>query len=152
MSWTLEATTSSMPPVGRYVADIKDLSDPEPPQMTEYGDTDQVKFTFTIVKVVDSDDDDAEEYVGQDTYGWCNFTFGPRAKLRKWAQAALGREITDGENISRDDLVGKRVRLDIGLTKTGKRKVAELMPFTTKKKAPAPPPTADDLEEEEVLF
>lgn len=162
MAWAIEATTGSMPPFGLYIMECTEVGDPEPPQNTDFGDTDQVKFTFKILKVIDSDDEEAEDFVGQDTYGWANFTFGPKAKLRNWSAALIGREIEDGESVKPSQLIGQRARVTVGPTQTGKRKIATLMPFTTKSKngktktTNLPPPTDpegfEDADDEDEAF
>lgn len=136
MSWTQQATTNAMPPFGLYVMEVTEVGDPEMSDNTngEYEAKEQVKFTFKILKVIHSDDDEAEEFIGETTYGWANFTFGPKAKLRAWAQALLGREIEDGESVSGEMLIGKRATVTIGPTQTGRRKVATLMPYSGNKK------------------
>lgn len=140
-----------MPPFGLYVMECTDVGDPEPPQNSEFGDTDQVKFTFKVLKVVDSDDESAEDFIGEETFAWANFTFGPKAKLRQWASALLARPIGDGEPIAARDLKGKRVRVTIGPNQNGKPKITNMMPYTSDKKKKAPAtvaatPPANDFE------
>lgn len=67
-----------------------------------------------------------EGYEGNTLTGWSSTNFGPRAKARAWAEALIGRQITSGENISGDDLVGKECDLMITLKQSDRGTFAKI--------------------------
>jgi hypothetical protein len=50
-------------------------------------------------------------------YAWASAKFNESSKLFKWTQAALGR-LADDYNFNSDDLVGKRVQLNVIVKQT----------------------------------
>lgn len=157
MGW--EATTTAgfeMPPIGTYIAKCVDISEPFVSEL--YPDKEQVRLSFEIKKVVFSNDEDAEEYVGETVPGYANFAWGPKAKLRGWTEALLGRKLDDNVKIRSSDLIGKLAVIAIDLNKGNppKPKVEKVQPYTAKKNGkkqdPEPEPELEledlDLEDE----
>lgn len=99
-------------PVGFYVARLKAMEKQEA-RPSQFHDEPQetVKWVFTIEQVIDSNDDDAENKVGEELWGFTSISMGRKAKMRHWAEALLGRELEEDDALAADDLIGKRAKV-----------------------------------------
>lgn len=146
---TVEATVAG-PPAGIYVAEVFKIED----GITgEYGD--QLKFYFLIKKVIHSNDDSAEEWVGKEKWGWASDLLTPRSKLFKWTKQILNDPgLTVEDDIDLDDLEGKLCQITIGMNDNDTLTVTDVAAYVPKKKraakpGPEPEPQYDEFEEDD---
>jgi hypothetical protein len=151
MPWEATATASDIAPEGLYVMKTTEIGDPQESEGM-YGKQVQVRLILEIQKVIHSNDEDAEDYVGEDVYAWANFAWSPNAKLRAWSEAILDTELEEDETVSSDELLDRLVLVTIGKSKTGKLKVTDMQPYKAParkpKKAKAEPVETEDDEDE----
>lgn len=133
MGITMHATDSVEYEPGVYRARLQKVDEQESQFMDDATGEPKWQYIWTF-ELLD------EGYEGNTLTGWSSTNFGPKAKARAWAEALIGRQITSGENISGDDLLGKECDLMITL-KTGDRgtfaKVESVNPVRKKKKGEA---------------
>lgn len=148
MSFALPVATSGefeLTPAGLYVFELRELETGIAGN-PEFGGGERVKWIFDIVQVI-SGDEDSEDFVGKDFWAWTSFTMGRKSNMRAWAEALIGREIVDGEEVTSDMLIGQRMRANVGHYKkqsgdTGAKIVSALPQRKAKaKKSAVPPPT-----------
>ena len=167
-----EAGTSNLPPLGKYIAQVKPaelMEEQDNPFKSGYKQQ-QVKLPLQIKQVfsVDFEDDEeaAEEFVGQDAWAYANFinitpdgqrqmVFTPNSKLRIWCQSIAGRPIEDGEEFDFSEIEGKFAMLSVVLNKNGNPKVDDVSGYRPKRRkrkaSPAPEPEPEDDFEGELL-
>ena len=155
-SMTFTATSSNLPPMGLYIGKLTDIEDLGV-QEGQYGKQHQLRFIIEMTDIVDSDDEEfAGEYVGRDVWAYCNLTFGPRAKLRKWFQSIAGREIEDGEEVDAEEIIGKAVRFTIAENTMGNPTVSDVAGYRkaskgkAKRKKAKPAPEEYEFDDEDV--
>lgn len=157
MSFTLPAatdTTFEQCPEGLWIFRLASMEDGiigNP----EYGDKPRVKWVFEIERVIDANENEPtrdipnpkpiEDWIGEEFWGWSSKTMAKGATMRAWAEALLGREIPEGEQLKASDLIGKRGKATVGRGKTGRQKITSLLPAKSKPKAaPEPEPETDE--------
>lgn len=96
-------------PEGTYIVTLKAM-EKEFQQDGPYGPQDRVKWIFTINEVVDADDEESEGKVGEELWAFTSLKMGPKATMRKFTEALLGRTLDEDEEIGVDDLLGRRAR------------------------------------------
>lgn len=85
----------------------------------------QLQFQFVVLA------DDGSLTDGQ-TRGWCNATWGKKAKLVEWAQAILKNKCPkEDEPFDTDLLLKRKCDIVVEATPTGGTKVTKLYPFRT---------------------
>jgi hypothetical protein len=144
------------PPAGQYRVMLKEIDDIE----SSFDENGNWKWVFTIEDVINSDDDEAESFIGQELYGFSSKGLGPRHKARAWIEALMGQKLDEGEPVREDDLIGKRAVANVidykrtdGSDGTKIASEGGLSRFKGKKKAkPAPPPEDDDSDDDEMPF
>lgn len=101
-------------PVGLYIVRLKSLEQQEP-RPSQFSDEPQAtaKWVFTVEQVIDSNDEDAEEKVGEELWGFTSITMGKKSKMRLWTEALLGRAVTEDDDIPTTALIGKRAKATI---------------------------------------
>lgn len=136
--------TDNMTPEGLYLMSVKEIGEPEL-QDGPYGTSERIRWIFSIEEVLDdqSEDQNAEDYVGEEFWSWTSTAFGPNSNARKWVQALLGRQIENGEQISISEVVGKQAKITVGRNDNGNQKLVNIAPARVKKakkakRAPAP--------------
>lgn len=137
---------------GLYLASLKHIGEPEKKTSEKYGDSVQVRLVWLIEGVLD-DEEDNEEFIGEEVWDFCTWSTGKKAKLRARIDALLGRPFEDDEDLNVDDVLGKRVKLNVehytkGNGDTG-QKVASALAYRTKKKRR---PVEDDEDGDEIPF
>lgn len=154
---TLGTATNTMagvsPPVGQYRVSLKKIDDVE----SSFSEDGNWQWVFEIEDVINSDDDEAEEFIGQELFGFTSKGLGPRHKARGWIEALLGRKLEEGEAVAEDDLIGAKAVANViphtrqdGTESTKIASEAGLTRYKAKKKSkPAPPPVDDDEDTEE---
>lgn len=130
--------TGSSIPIGTFIVRLKEMVKEE--QVAgPYGDADRVKWIFGVEQVVDSDDDTAEDRIGDDLWAFTSLSMGRKAKMRAHAEALLGRPLDEDEQVGVTDLVGKRAKASvvphIKQDGTATTKLGSLMPYKAKKAA-----------------
>jgi len=141
----IEKTDGPAPiPMGEYPATIKahELVD------GQYGK--QLKFTFDLGVVTDTNGDDRECTLST----WRNLTLNPKSKLWELAIAAGIELDEDSEGMDVDDLIGRRVLLGVDLyvkkeDGTERNKVISVKPPRKKAAKPAKPTPKDDEDEDD---
>lgn len=104
----------------------------------------KLEFKFNVIDVPDAMRDEYSEVVGGPIWGSVSARFSehPDNKLRQWAEALFGIELSVGYELDTDDLIGKRARAAItNYTKRdgGKaHQVDTLFPLTAYASASAP--------------
>ncbi len=86
-----------------------------------------VKYFFTVLD---------EEHAGRSLKGVTSTAFNPKSKSWAWIHALLGRPIERGEEIELDDLVGRKVVLDIDHQQTDRgtfERIAGVRPIRKRK-------------------
>ena len=155
---TLGTATNTMagvsPPAGQYVVSLKSIEELE----SDFGP--QWRWVFEIKSVIHSSDDEADEYVGEDLWGFSSQGLGPQHKARKWIEALLQRKLEEGEAVEEEDIIGKLAVANVvdherkdGTQSTKIAQEAGLTPYKKKGKkkqaAPEPEPDDDDSDESE---
>lgn len=147
---TVNNTVFNLIGEGLYLATLKDVGEPRTTVSPKFGEQTQVRLIWHIEGVLDGEDDN-EEYIGEEIWDYCGWTMGKKAKLRQRIQAALGRDLEEGEELNTDDILGKRVKLNIEHYSkedgTKGQKVASAMAYRTKKKRRPVDPTDEDIDE-----
>lgn len=87
---------------GVYPGKLKEISEGS----GEYGDF--LRFEWTVL-----DDDGAETDTA--ISGLCNPLLNSRSKLGAWAQAHLGEDLSVGQELDLDNLIGKKVMLTVSV-------------------------------------
>ncbi len=137
------AQTSNLPPVGLYLMRLTDIEDLGV-QTSQFGDQHQVRLILNVERVIDCDDEVADEYIGLDVFGYANYVFTPRAKLRGWCEAIAGRKIEDGEEFDSSEIEGKLCKVTIGLNDNGNPKVSDIATYKAPRRKKKPQPVEDD--------
>ena len=147
---TLGTATNTMagvsPPAGQYVVSLKSIEELE----SDFGP--QWRWVFAIESVVYSSDDEAEEFVGEDLWGFSSQGLGPQHKARKWIEALMQRKLEEGEPVEESDLIGRKAVANVvdherkdGTQSTKIAQDGGLSPYKKKgKKKPAPQPEPED--------
>lgn len=107
-------------PIGRYICRLDVLAKEKPTQFTKEDDPPRIRFEMTVVGVIDSDDRrKARDLMraGEKMLAWTPLNMGPRAWFRLWAEALLGRELAEKEQIQINDLVQRQVKVDVSAYK-----------------------------------
>lgn len=115
MSFTLPTandTEFQLVPPGLYVFRLKEMEGGIPGN-PEFGDKPRVRWVFTIEDVIDADDDEADEFIGQEFWAFTSETMGKKATMRAWVEALIGRTVTEDDEITSDDLIGQRARCTV---------------------------------------
>lgn len=153
MARTLGTVTNSVggvaPPAGQYVVSMARLEDAD----GEFGP--QWKWIFEVEQVIHSNDDEAEDFIGEELHGYTSTGLGPRHKARAWVEALMGQKLDEGEAVEEADLIGRKAIANVIEYKrndgTEATKIATeggLSPYKKKsKKKSAPPPEPEDEED-----
>lgn len=101
-------------PVGLYLVRLKAMEEQEP-RPSQFHEEPQatMRWVFVIEEVIDSNDEEAEEKVGEELWGFTSITMGKKAKMRAWSEALLGRPMADKEKVTDEMLVGKRAKATV---------------------------------------
>lgn len=99
-------------PVGLYQVRLKDLIE-ETIQNPRFGDGNRIRWVFLIEDVIDSDDDKADEKVGEELWAWTSYSMARKATARKYAEALNGEPIADDVEFDIEQLKGKRAKANI---------------------------------------
>lgn len=130
------------------VADIKERE-----VTSTKGNWMKLEFKFVVTDIPDALMEEYAEVVGSNIWGSVSARFSehPDNKLRHWAEALFGIELTVGYELDTDDLLGKKARAAV--TNYTKRdggtahQVGELFPlgnpFSNKASAPSAPTNAN---------
>lgn len=163
MATTLGIATDQQgtaPPAGSYRVKLKAM---ETDIESDFNPDGQVKWIFSVEDVIHSNDDDAEDFIGEEIHGYSNQSssgYGSKAKTRIWYEALLGRRLEDNEPMSIEAVVGNQAVVNVvdherkdGTATTKIAQEGGVSPYKAKKKkAAAPPPDDDDEETEDVPF
>lgn len=143
-------------PEGLWVLKLKSMErgiqgDPQ------YGGGERVKWIFEIERVIDANENEPtrdnpnpkpiDDWIGEEFWGFTSLSMAKKATMRAWAEALLGREIGEGDELNASELIGKRAKATVGRTDTGRQKITSMMPI---KQKPKPQPEPED--DEEALF
>jgi hypothetical protein len=139
------------PPAGQYVVSLKEIEAIE----SDFGP--QWRWIFQIKSVVYSSDDEAEEFIGEDLWGFSSQGLGPSHKARKWIEALMQRKLEEGEEVEESDIIGQLAVANVvdherkdGTQSTKIAQDGGLSPYKKKgKKKPPPPPVDEDDDEDE---
>ena len=140
------------PPAGQYVVSLKEIE----PLESDFGP--QWRWIFSIKSVVYSSDDEAEDFIGEDLWGFSSQGLGPQHKARKWIEALMGQKLEEGYEVDEEDIIGKLAVANVvdheRKDGTASTKIAQdggLSPYKKKgkKNKPAPEPVEDDDSEED---
>ena len=138
MSFTLPKASNSSGaaiPVGLYLVTLKHM-EMEHREDGPYGPQDRVKWIFTIDEVLDADDDDALDKVGEELWSFTNSSMHVKATMRGYVEALLGRAVDEDEEVSTADLLGKRAKASVvPHTKQDGTKTTKLGTLTPYKRA-----------------
>lgn len=144
---TVEATVSG-PPAGIYIAEVGKVEDGID---GEFGA--QVKFYFVIKKVIHSNDDAADEWIGKEKWAWASDLLTPRSKLFKWAKQILNNPgLTVEDDIDLDDLEGRACQITISMNDNDVLTVSDVAAYVPKKKRAAKPKPEPEPEPEDDEF
>lgn len=159
MSFTLPTVsdaTFEQCPQGLWVFRLKGMEDGIEGR-EEFGGRERVKWIFEIVRAIDAEENEPtsenphprsiDDWVGDEFWGFTSKPerLTPRATMRAWAEALLGREITERDTLRASDLIGKSAKATVGRGQTGRQKITSLMPI----KRAAKPQPVDDLDEKD---
>lgn len=146
-------------PEGLYVVQLKHV---EKAESTFNPGTEHLKWIFTVRAVIDSNDDAAEDAVGEELWGFSSLGGTLRHKARKWAEALRGKPYAEGEAMAVSELIGCYAKATVvphtkqdGSETT---KIESLAPHKTtrrSKRAPEPAPEPvieDDEDDDDLLF
>lgn len=97
------------PPAGVYAATCKAIEE----SGGQFGPS--YKWVWELVEVLSTEDDDtAEEFIGEEIWGWSSQSASTQGKFVKWAAAHLGQQmLSSGQVVDTDDFIGATVRLTI---------------------------------------
>lgn len=135
-------------PPGLYVMSVKAMEriEPKPDQPSQFEgkvDGPRVKWVFSIDRIIDVDDEDADALVGEEFWAWTSLSMNIKSTMRTWSSALLGRPIEDGERVTPDMLMDKAAKVTvISYTKLNGnegRKVGSMTPMRTAKAGQAAP-------------
>jgi hypothetical protein len=136
-------------PEGLYVMELKDLVQEDAASMPnpKYKNSGpRIRWIFTIKRVIDSNDPEAHDQVGEEFWAWSSLAMGRKATMRKWSEALLNRQLSEGEQITPTHLLGKRCKATVSLymKETGEQgtKITSMLPFVPQARATAQPPPA----------
>ena len=157
MSFTLPTATEGTfeeCPQGLWVFRLKAMEDGIEGR-EEFGGGERVKWIFEIVRVIDANENEptrdipepkpVDDWIGEEFWAFTSKSMARRATMRAWAEALLGREITERDNLSASHLIGRSAKATVGRGQTGRQKITSLMPI---KRASKPQPV-DDLDEKD---
>lgn len=112
----LPAVTESeftVTPEGVYIMSLKDFEDGIEGN-PQYGGGERCRWVFTIERVVSAlDDEAAAEQVGEEFWAWTSKTMSTRSNMYKYITALVGRPLAAGEQIDTDDLIGRKVKVNV---------------------------------------
>ena len=140
-------------PEGLYQFRLADMENMGPGQAfdNEREPKDRIKWVFEIESVI-SGDEEAEERVGEQVWFFTSLSMHRKSTMRAWCEGLIGREIAEGENVSADDMIGKRGRANIvhykKLTGDTGHKIASLLKPVNKKRAAKPEPVEAEADED----
>lgn len=139
-------------PEGDYLVQFKDVVLED----SKFSDDGQFHWYFTIKRVMHSPVDDAENFVGEELWGFSSTGLGPKHKARKWVEALIGRTLEDKEEVTIELLSATRaiatVEEETLPDRTTRTKLTALKPYkkaSSKQAAPAPEPDDDDEDEDD---
>ena len=132
-------------PPGLFLMKLKDMERAEGRDFTTGEPTERMRWIFTIERVIDCDDEEADSLVGEEFWAWTSITMGRKAHMRAYVEALLGRPVEPEEEITSDDLLGRRLKATVAAyTKQNGEpgtKISGVVPV----KAVAPKPAAADI-------
>lgn len=105
-------STGASIPEGLYGVTLKEMQK-EHVEDGPYGPQDRVKWIFTVNEVIDANDDEAEQKVGEELWAFTSLSMGKKAKMRAFAEALLGRALDEDEEIGTADLIGRRAKANV---------------------------------------
>lgn len=137
------------PPAGVYAAVCKGIT----PDTGQFGDS--YKWVWELSEVLSTEDDDtAEDFIGEEIWGWSSQSASTKGKFVKWAAAHLGVVALDkGDSVDTDDFIGATVRLLLESTTkddgTSGHKVGGVGVYKAKKTVSQPQREVEDDDEPE---
>lgn len=147
MALTRRVEESTGVPAGVYVARVAKLEEDD----GQFGA--QIKFFFEIQDVVTSNDDTAEDWVGEQKWGWSSDKLTPNTKLYRWFWTLTGYEPDIDEDLDLGDMIGKQAVITIAPNKNGNLAITDLAAYSPRKKKrkAKPEPEPDDEFEGEIV-
>lgn len=152
---TVTESEFKVTPEGVYIMSLKDFEDGIEGN-PQFGGGERCRWIFTIDRVVSAlDEEVAEEQVGEEFWSWTSKNMSTRSNMYRYICALIGRQLTAGDIIDTDDLIGKQVKVQVveyekadGTTGT---KIGGMQPFKAagRKKAPV---IEEELEDDELPF
>lgn len=121
MPFTLPPVNNSATMIapGYYLLTLKEMVE-EPPRnpgaMNRFGQEEgpRCRWVFLIDRCLEPEPTEEQEAaIGQEFWAWSSISMGRKAKMREYAQALLGRELDDGEQVADHELISKRVKTTI---------------------------------------
>lgn len=101
-------------PPGLYLMKLKSMEETDGVDFTTQQPTKRMRWIFSIERVIDSNEpEEAEELVGEEFWAWTSITMGRKATMRAYVEALLGRPVEPDEEITTDDLLGKRLKATV---------------------------------------
>lgn len=125
-------------PVGTYGAVIKDITMHEQQSGGKYAnDEPQVKIVLVVKKVIDATSNPrtrenpnpkaADFWLDKEVWAFCPFNPKTRNKSGEWIRNILGYEPDLDGDFDWHDLLGRKVKVGVGRSNTGKHKVISLV-------------------------
>lgn len=105
-------TDFTVTPEGIYIMSLKDFEDGIEGN-PQFGGGERCRWVFQIEQVVSSLDEDAEDQVGEEFWAWTSKNMSKRANMYKYICALMGRTLEAGENANTDDLMGRKVKVQV---------------------------------------
>jgi hypothetical protein len=121
MARTFTATGYDVVPPGMYVVEFEQIKD-KTTTFTEDDGTEKTReYMSWSLPIAEG------PYKDRLLFANVSNSFGPKSKLRKWAEQMIGHEIEEGEYFDVDDLVGKRYQAMVENVRNGKETYANVV-------------------------
>jgi hypothetical protein len=120
MTRTFTATGFDEVPTGMYVVEFAEIKD-KTATFTEDGVEKTREYMSWWLPIKEG------EHEGRMLFANVSNSFGPKSKLRRWAENMTGRTFEDGDEFDVDELVGKRYQAMVENVKKGDREYANVV-------------------------
>lgn len=142
---TATNTSAVITPPGLYLVRLANVEETEstfnPGEM-------QLKWIFKIERVIDSSEDEAEDAVGSELWGFSSKGGSLRHKARIWGEAIRGKPYDEGEPMDASELIGKLAKASVvPHTKQDGSETTKIGALTVHKTRKAQPVEPEDDEE-----